>query len=235
MTKSTADLNRSSAVDAPGPTQWGFLRERLLVVYGGNWPREEANPAWPLPAGLERGSDPHLAYLTLVYTISGGRQTWPLWKAARRTWAADPELFDPLYLAHAKPAALLPRLTVYGLLRKSKTEATVWQRLGQALAMRAQGSVQQLLADYDYQAGRLLAMLAQNKATFPVLSGPQTAPRWLYGLASVGKQPIEGAAELPVPVSLAVTRALQAMAVEVEVVPAGLFDVLGALDTNRRD
>ncbi|MEW5986387.1 MAG: hypothetical protein AB1791_07115 [Chloroflexota bacterium] len=214
---------------------WAAVQEHLTAVYGPpeQWPAQ--NPAWPLPTGLARGSDPHLAYLTLVYAMSGGRKPRPLWKAAQQTWTADPQLFDPFYLAHAQPFALLPRLTLYGLLQKPKTEATVWQRIGQALVMRAQGSVQQLLADYDYQAGRLLAMLTQSKATFPVLSGPQTAPRWLYGLVSVGGQPIEGAAELPVPVSPAVARVLHSFSIAAEVVPAGLFDVLAELDTDGRD
>jgi hypothetical protein len=49
---------------------------------------------------------------------------------------------------------------------------------------------------------------ARSKTTFTVLSGAQTAPRWLYGLSTVGEQPIQGAGELLVPVSPAVARAL---------------------------
>lgn len=173
-------------------------------------------------------SDSHLAYLTLVYTISGGRDPDQLWPAAFATYTADPQLFDPQYLAWAKPAALLPSLRAHGLSRK-KSEATVWQRVGQALVMRAGGSVQKLLADHDYDAYKLMAMLAKSKTIFPILSGPQTAPRWLYGLATLGEQPISHAADLPVPVSPAVTRALTSLNLEADVVPADLFEELDGI------
>jgi hypothetical protein len=86
--------------------------------------------------------------------------------------------------------------------------------------------VQTLLADHGYDTPKLMGMLAKSKTTFPVLSGPQTGPRWLYGLATVGQQPIAGAAGLPVPVSPAVRRALAALSLEAEYVPADLFEVL---------
>jgi hypothetical protein len=179
-------------------------------------------------SALTPGSDAHLAYLTLSYALSGGREPGQLWQAAADTYTADPQLFDPHFLAHAKPADLLPRLRAHGLLRK-KSEATVWQRIGQALVMRAGGSVQKLLAEHDYDAHKLMAMLAKSKTTFPVLSGPQTAPRWLYGLATAGGQPIVHAADLPVPISPAVGRALASLSLEAETVPADLFDVLDGI------
>ncbi|MCI0397071.1 MAG: hypothetical protein L0322_19305 [Chloroflexi bacterium] len=205
------------------------IQEALLPVYAGPGLWGEGDEGRPLPAGLERGSDPHLAYLTLVYTLSGGRDPAQLWAAARQSWAADPALFDPDILARARPADLVDRLRAYGLSRKPKSEATVWQRIGQALLMRAGGSVRRLLAGHDHDAGRLLAMLARSKTTFPVLSGPQTAPRWLYGLATAGDQPIRGAAGLPVPVSPAAARALYNLSLAGRTVPAELFGPLDAL------
>jgi hypothetical protein len=202
------------------------IRAALRVRDEGQWlAGEEDSAVLPQPATLSPGSDAHLAYLTLVYTISGGREAGPLWRAAAETYAADAQLFEPQFLAYAKPAELLPRLRAHGLVRK-KSEATVWQRIGQALVMRAGGSVQELLADHAYDADKLMGMLARSKTVFPVLSGPQTAPRWLYGLATVGQQPITGAADLPVPVSAAVERALASLSLEAEKVPADLFEVL---------
>lgn len=213
------------------------LRAALLAAYAdpGLW--GETDPAWPLPAGVERGDDPHLAYLTLVYTISGGRDPGPLWEAARRTFANDPELFAPQFLAYAKPALLRPRLQAYGLAQKPKSEATVWQRIGQALVMRAGGSVRKLLADHGFDATQLLAMLAQSKTTFPVLSGAQTAPRWLHGLAAAGAQPLIDVERLAVPVSPAGARALEALSVggsQVSVEVFGPLDALGRRGCARR-
>ncbi len=204
------------------------VRTRLLAAYANQGLWGETDPAWPLPEGMARGDDHHLAYLTLVYGLSGGRDPEPLWQAARLTVAIDPELFDPQFLAYAKPADFADRLRGPGIARK-KSDVTVWQRLGQALVMRAGGSVQQLLADQAFEAPRLLAMLQKSKTTFPVLSGPQTAPRWLHGLAHVGEQPISGAARLPVPVSPAARRALASLMVEAEQVSAEIFPALDAL------
>lgn len=204
------------------------IRATLLAAYesGDLW--GETDPAWLLPQGMARGEDRHLAYLTLVYGLSSGRDPVPLWQAARQTTVADSELFDPQFLAHSKPAAISDRLQQPGIARK-KSEVTVWQRLGQALVMRAGGSAKQLLADYAFDASKLLAMLQENKTTFPVLSGPQTAPRWIHGLAQAGGQPITGAARLPVPVSPAANKALDALLIEADKVSAEIFPALDAL------
>lgn len=204
------------------------VRAVLLEAFNDRGLWGEKDSAWLLPPGMARGRDPHLAYLTLVFGISGGREPEALWQAARQTVATDPELFKPQFLAYTKPAAIADRLKQPGIAWK-KSDVTVWQRLGQALVMRADGSVQQLLADHNFDAPRLLAMLQQNKTTFPVLSGPQTAPRWLYGLAQAGDQPLKGAARLPVPVSPAARRALDALLIEADEVPAEIFTALDAL------
>ncbi len=212
------------------------IRATLLAAYenGDLW--GETNPVLPVPEGMVRGQDRHLAFLTLVYGISGGRDPSPLWQAARQTAVTDPELFDPQFLAYTNPAVIANRLRGPGIAHK-KSDVTVWQRLGQALLMRAGGSVQRLLADHAYDAQKLLAMLQASKTTFPVLSGPQTAPRWLHGLAYAGEQPLVGAERLPVPVSPAASRALDALQVEAEQVSAEIFpalDALGRLGCARR-
>ena len=205
------------------------IKQTLLAAYRQEGLWGESEPARPLPAGVDRGSDPHLAFLTLVYTISGGRDPVPLWQAARATYEDDPSLFDPQFLAYCKPKEIEARLQAHGLTQKRKTEATVWQRIGKALVMRGGGAVAALLAKHDHDARRLRAMLAENKATFPVLSGPQTAPRWLYGLAACGDQPLTGASELPVPVSADGERALASLQVAGTKVSAAIFAPLAAL------
>lgn len=205
------------------------MRSRLLAAYQSTGLWGETNPARPLPDGFERGSDPHLAYLTLVTTLSGGRSPTQLWIAARQTAVSDPDLFNPHFLAYAKPQDLIGRLQAHRLTQKPKSEATTWQRIGQALVMRAGGSVHKLLADHAHDAQKLMAMLARSKTTFPVLSGPQTAPRWLYGLAAVGQQPLSHADRLPIPVSPAAARALTALNVRGSKVTAPMFAPLDAL------
>ena len=205
------------------------IRDDLLTAYATTGLWGESNPAYPLPAGIERGSDSHLAFLTLSYTLSGGREPITFWEAARTTRDHDPELFDPHFLAYIPPKQIVDRLAVHNLTRKPKSEATVFQRIGQALVMRAKGSVSDLLAQYGHDARQLLAMLQANKATFPVLSGPQTGPRWLYGLAIAGKRPLTGAARLPVPVSPAAKLALKSLEIATEHISAAAFDPLTAL------
>ncbi len=205
------------------------IRDRLVEAYtnGGLW--SVTNPAWGLPDGVERGSDVHLAFLTLVYTLSGGRHPVPLWDAARQTFAEDAELFDPRFLAYAKPAALIDRLHLHGLTKKKTSEATLWQRIGQAIVMRGGGSVQALLAKHEHDGKKLLGMLARSKTTFPVLSGKQTAPRWLYGLTAVAQQPLINVKKLPVPVSPQAKRALAALSIQANKISALAFEPVDAL------
>lgn len=205
------------------------IRDRLVAAFEGDGLWGVTNPAWPLPDGAGRSSDPHLAYLTLVYTISGGREPQALWEAARTTFAKDVELFDPHYLAYAKPVTLVPRLKQYGLSHKPTSEATTWQRIGQALVMRAGGSVTRLLVNHEDDALKMLAMLANSKTTFPVLSGPQTAPRWLYGLAAIGQHPLKNSEQLTVPVSPTAAKALEALTLAANSISAGSFAAVDAL------
>ena len=127
-----------------------------------------------------------------------------------------------------KQKEIAPALKEAKVIQK-KGDATVWQKIGQALMMRAGGSVQKLLADHDYDANKLMDMLKANKTTFPVLSGEQTAPRWLWGLAQAGGQPIQGSARLGVPVSPNAARALASLEIEAEHVSAEIFTVLDRL------
>lgn len=204
------------------------IRARLLAAFesGDLW--GGTDPAYLLPQGMTRGEDRHLAYLTLVYGISGGRDPSSLWQAAGQTTVTDPELFAPQFLAYTKPSVIADRLRRPGIAQK-KSDITVWQRLGQALVMRAGGSVRKLLADHAFAAHKLLTMLQENKTTFPVLSGPQTAPRWLYGLTRAGDQSLAGADRLPVPVSPAANKALDALMVDADTVSAEIFPALDAL------
>ena len=204
------------------------IRAKLLAAEDGCGLWETAVPASILPSGMTRGEDSHLAYLTLVYAISGGREPTLLWQSARQLVQDVPDLFDPSSLAYSKPTAIEPLLVQAGIIKKRR-DATVWQRIGQALMMRAGGSVPNLLANYDYDAKQILAMLQTNKTTFPVLSGEQTAPRWLWGLARDGEQPLVQAAKLPVPISPAGKRALTALEVDADRVSAEMFDYLDIL------
>jgi hypothetical protein len=219
------------------PEQLAAIREILVGAYSEVDLFGESNPAWLAPDGIGRGEDVHLAFLTLVYTISGGREPVSLWEAARNTYTADPSLFDPQRLAYIKPTELRDPLRQYGLSRKAASEATVWQRIGQALVMRAGGSVKKLLADNGHDVQTLLSMLGRSKTTFPVLSGKQTAPRWLYGLATEGQQPLVGTRKLAVPVSPAASLALEGLEIKVESVSAAVFgplDALGRLGCRQR-
>lgn len=212
------------------PKQLQEIRDRLIHAYTETGLWGVTNPAWGLPGGVERGSDVHLAFLTLVYTLSGGRDPVQLWDAARQTFVEDAELFDPRFLAYAKPATLISRLNLHGLTKKKTSEATLWQRIGQAIVMRGGGSVQALLAKHEHDGKKLMAMLAKSKTTFPVLSGKQTAPRWLYGLTAVAQQPLTNVKKLPVPVSPQAKRALAALSIQADKISALAFDPVDILD-----
>lgn len=205
------------------------LRAALLAAYNEGRLWGNSRPQFELPAGVERGSDNHLVFLTLVYAISGGREPESLWTAARAAYTAEPALFDPKTLAYAQPQAFVGPLKKHGISQKGKTDGVTWHRIGKAIMMRGQGSVQKILAHHAFDARALWEMLQENKATFPVLSGPQTGPRWLWGLATAGEQPLEHADRLPVPVSAAVERALDSLQLDFTVVSAEVWEAAVAL------
>lgn len=188
----------------------------------------ETNPAHPLPGGVYRGDDAHLTYLTLVYAVSGGRDPVPLWAAARTTFDQYPQLFDTTRLAYANPRTLYPVLRGNGIIRR-QSEATVWQKTGQALMMRGRGQLSAILAECNYDALELWEMLQQSKTTFPVLSGPQTGPRWLAGLAAEGAQPLANIKQLTLDVSAAGGEAMVNLGLAGTQVSATMWNALHAL------
>lgn len=206
------------------------LRQALLEGYktGRMWGHQR--PSAILPKGVERGSDPHLIFLTLVMTVAADRRPTQLWEAARSTWAEDPVLFDPKYLAYLPPSdlkQLQPRLQSLAL--KPRSEATTWQRIGKALVMRGGGSVKTLLAKHNHSAGEMMEMLETSKTTFPVLAGEQTAPRWLHTLAVDGEIELEGVEKLRLPLSESGNLALVGLQINTSHFTAPVFDPLDTL------
>lgn len=205
------------------------LRTTLLAAYNAGELWDNSRPQFLLPKGVQRGSEEHLVFLTLVYAISGGRDAEALWSAARAAYDTDPTLFEPKTLAYAQPQAFVKTLKKHSLSQKGKVDGVTWHKIGKAIVMRGQGSVKKILEKYDYDAQALLEMLGENKTTFPLLSGPQTGPRWLWGLATAGEQPLTGAARLPVPVSSVAERALDSLQLQFEVISAEVWEAAAAL------
>ena len=143
------------------------LRKTLLTAYktGELW--GDARPQAILPEGLTRGDEQHLIFLTLVYAISGGRDSAKLWSAARQAFAVEPSLFDPKTLAYAQPQAFVEPLQRHKLSKKRKVDGVTWHKIGKAIMMRGQGSVKNILAQHNYDAQALLTMLTESKTTFP--------------------------------------------------------------------
>jgi hypothetical protein len=208
--------------------QRAHIRHALQTAYEqeGLWGERPAPHA--LPEGVERGDETHLVFLTLVYTMSGGRDPIPLWTAARQALPQFPHLFDPQHLARANPRTLQEPLRQTGLTAKA-SEATVWHKIGKALVMRGRGSVSAILAEAGHDALAVWDMLQRSKTTFPVLSGEQTAPRWLAGLVAHGGQPLANLDKLALPASAAGQMALANLGWKGELVSAVVWDAVQAL------
>ena len=204
------------------------IRHALQTAYAQEGLWGESQPPHLLPEGVERGDETHLVFLTLVYTMSGGRDPIPLWTAARQALPQFPHLFDPQHLARANPRTLQEPLRQTGLTAKA-SEATVWHKIGKALVMRGRGSVSAILAQAEYDALAVWEMLQQSKTTFPVLSGEQTAPRWLAGLVAHGGQSLANLGKLALPASAAGQGALANLGIEGELVSAVMWDAVHAL------
>ena len=91
------------------------------------------------------------------------------------------------------------------------------------------GQLQKLLADHGHDAQQLMAMLAKSKTTFPVLSGSQTTPRWLYGLTAIGEQDLKNVEKLSISVSSHAKKALESLTIQANKVTALTFDSIDAL------
>lgn len=177
-----------------------------------------------LPAGIERGSPEHVAFITLTVSIDYQRDASALWESSRRSFE-DPEtryLFDFRALQNAPTARVVKDMQRYKLSKKPQKDAGIWHTVGTSFASKWCADPLAFLESCAWDSPRVLRRLESDKhrqagrltANFPYLKGPKIGPLWLRMLRdNVGVDRLQHLEEVPIPVDVHVARATLAVGV----------------------
>ncbi|MDY6875904.1 MAG: hypothetical protein SWK90_06855 [Chloroflexota bacterium] len=171
---------------------------------------EISMPEHLLPPAVERGSREHLHFITLTVAIDYMRNADALWEASRRTYA-DPQthyLYTPRQVARIDTGKLIADMKKYGLARKPRKDAAIWQTICVSLTRHFDGDVYNLLERADFNALLAIAAVRSLRYRFPYLRGPKIGPLWLRMLEDSWQgRHLDGLDELPIPVDIHIAAA----------------------------
>lgn len=163
-------------------------------LLGGEQMPEDVHP--PLPAD----SDELALYFTLGMTLNYQRNSYALWRACTAAYE-DPQtrwVFDASAAAVAEPSRLSEALTRHRVALQPNRHPQIWQQNARGLVSHASGSVKSLFAGVQYDLGAVKGILADQKKSFPYLSGPKISNYWLYVISTYMDWPTTNRASLTV-------------------------------------
>lgn len=155
-----------------------------------------------LPVGMDKGSNDHLLYLTLVSSVAYLRKEERLWPAARETWEDEEKryLFYPDKILSSDPVTVDKDLKDYNVFinplvlkhwsvgklksvdRRSlrENDLQIWINMANALSEH-QSDVEQFFKDYDYDAVKIVNLFSTGKykGAFPEYHKHRKAIVWL--------------------------------------------------------
>lgn len=181
-------------------------------------------PEEALPAGIERGSPEHVAFITLTVSIDYQRDAGALWDSSRRSFedAETRYLFDFRALQNAPLDSVVKDMQRQKLSGKPQKDACIWRAVGTSFASKWFADPLAFLESCAWDSPRVLRRLESGKhlqagrltADFPYLKGPKIGPLWLRMLRdNVGVDRLQRLEEVPIPVDVHVARATLAVGV----------------------
>ncbi len=165
-----------------------------------------------LPAGLEKGTDVHLLFLTMtLLTLDCRRDSWEQWMASKKTFE-DPEtnyIFNPRQLMDKNIKVVSKHLEKHDFSRRSLRDAKYLKQIAISCHRFFDSCLHSLLDECDYHGQKILNLLRSNRYRrgFPSLKSRKLAPLWLLTLYQQGGVPIEGLEEFPLGVDINIVRA----------------------------
>ena len=177
-----------------------------------------------LPAGVDRGSPDHIAFVTLTVSIDYQRNASALWESARRTFedSYTRYLFDFRALHETPLSKVVADVQRHQLSRKPQKDALIWRAIGVTFFEKWQGDPVAFLQDCGWEAPCVLERLGSDRhleagrlaSDFPYLRGPKIGPLWLRMLRdNVSIDRLRHLERVPIPVDVHIARATLAVGV----------------------
>ncbi|MDD3626531.1 MAG: hypothetical protein PHV06_04360 [bacterium] len=182
------------------------------------------------PEGLERGSNAHLIYVSMVCSISYLRKEEQLWTLARDAYEDEEgrDLFIPAKVLQSSLDVLERNLRQFGLLL-SPTAIKDWELNNPKVASRRilqssdfeiwvnmaetlnsfDSDIEKLLSHYDFDADKIIDDFVNGKYSncFPEYQKERKVILWLIALRRFSKYEIKNLDKVPMPISMHTIRA----------------------------
>jgi hypothetical protein len=146
-------------------------------LLGGAIMPEDENP------GLPSGTMENYHYFTLTMALNYQRNSYSLWKAAKKTFI-DPEcqkVFNPVAVVDFDEHTLRELLTRYRLALQPNSHVKIWRRISESIVRLLNGDVRQLFVQTGGSVPAILQFVQHEHGdNFPYLKGPKICNYWLY-------------------------------------------------------
>ena len=160
-----------------------------------------------------------IALLTLGVILDIKPLSHERWQSL--TTLAGRWVLEPAVVAY-KSSEEIAALPVFS----GKTAARAWWQISRGIQGRYQGNWQSLFAECEQDAGKILAYLAKNKATFPVLSGPKVSVIWVDLLSRIGGVELSGCEALRVTIPANLRKSAAQFAISADKIHPQLLSAL---------
>ncbi|MGA7669842.1 MAG: hypothetical protein WBW04_05435 [Nitrolancea sp.] len=149
--------------------------------------KHEVHPELPL------GSRENYLYFTLSCCLNFRRSSVGLWRSALATYQ-DPEcryLFNPTDVMRRDTSQVCGHLFKYRLAIQVNRHPRIWMAICQTLAEHYDSDPRNVLAEADFDAGRVIHNLQTEKRhLFPYLGGRKLSNYWLFILSRFTDAPL---------------------------------------------
>ncbi len=172
---------------------------RLLSLYDhGLIPvpeQHEVHPELPL------GSRENYLYFTLACCLNFRRSSVGLWRSALTTFndAERRYLFDPAEVMRRNVSDVRADLSRHGLALQINRHPQIWLAISHTLAEFYDGDPRNVLAEADFDAGRVIQNLQLEKRhLFPYLGGRKLSNYWLFIISRFTDAPLTNLDQLSI-------------------------------------
>ena len=146
---------------------------------GGEFMPEDSNP------GLEKSSSTNYLYFTLPMALNYQRNSYQLWKGAKKTYEDSMTnfVFDPLLVVQKSEEEVREALIKYKVALQKNKQTEIWITLCHTITTLLKGDIRNVILENEHDVSKIKEYIQkQHRKEFPYLAGNKICNYWLYVL-----------------------------------------------------
>ena len=162
------------------------------------------------PPGMERGSNEHIIYLTLLMSLNYNRDAGKLWEAVHGAYINENYrwIFNVREINSHNHEDLSDVLQVSEIAQRAEQDVKIWEKISESILDICKGRLKQFIKkECDNDAVLLFYMMKfRYKIFFPFLSGDKILPLWIRFLKDYCHIKLKNLEKIMIPIDIHVAR-----------------------------